>query len=36
VESNRLVTIKEGQGIVSAPLQGAKGQSKQESSTSQK
>jgi hypothetical protein len=36
VESNQLVTIREGQGIVSAPLQGAKSPSKQGPSTSQK
>jgi hypothetical protein len=36
VESNQLVTIKEGQGIVRSPLHGAKILLKQETSNSQK
>jgi hypothetical protein len=36
VESNQLVTLKEGQGIVKSPLLGAKGLSKQGSSSGQK
>jgi hypothetical protein len=35
-ESNQLLTIKEGQGVVRSPLQGAKILSKQGTSNSQK
>jgi hypothetical protein len=36
MESNQLVTIKEGQGVVKAPLQGAKSLSREGSSTRHK